>query len=106
MNIQVKIAKTFPQTEKLKAIVNLTIDDSFAVHGIKIFDSGKGLFVTMPNIKNGEKRKDIFHPINRESREKLIADILSVYHEQEQQAEPQQAEEKPQVPKSGTSKKS
>lgn len=27
MNIQVKIVKTFPQTEKLKAIVNLTIDD-------------------------------------------------------------------------------
>jgi len=25
MNIQVKIVKTFPQTEKLKAIINLTI---------------------------------------------------------------------------------
>ena len=60
INIQVKIVKTFPQTEKLKVIVNLTIDDSFAVHGIKILDSGKGLFVAMPNIKNGEKRKDIY----------------------------------------------
>ena len=106
MNIQVKIAKTFPQTEKLKAIVNITLDDSFAVHGIKIFDSEKGLFVAMPNIKSGEKRKDISHPISKESREKLVQAILATYHEQEQQAEPQQAEEKPQVPKSGTSKKS
>ena len=53
MNIQVMIAKTFPQKEKLKAIINLTINDSFVVQGIKIFDSGKGLFVVMSNIKNG-----------------------------------------------------
>jgi len=92
INIQVKIVKTFPQTEKLKAIVNLTIDDSFAVHGIKILDSGKGLFVAMPNIKNGEKRKDIFHPINKESREKLIAEIFSAYQEQQKELEPAENE--------------
>ncbi len=96
MNIQVKIAKTFPQTENLKAIVNLTLDDSFAVHGIKIFDSGKGLFVAMPNIKNGEKRKDIFHPINKESREKLVQAILATY--QEQQKEPEQITDEEQKP--------
>ena len=104
MNIQVKIAKTFPQTEKLKAIVNLTIDDSFAVHGIKIFDSEKGLFVAMPNIKNGEKRKDIFHPIDKESREKLITAILAAYLGQ--QKEPEQVESEQQAPKSGTRQKS
>jgi stage V sporulation protein G len=85
MNIQVKIVKTFPQTEKLKAIVNITLDDCFAVHGIKIFDSEKGLFVTMPNIKTLEKRKDIFHPINKESREKLVQAILATYNEQQKE---------------------
>lgn len=103
MNIQVKIAKTFPQTEKLKAIVNITLDDSFAVHGIKIFDSEKGLFVAMPNIKNGEKRKDIFHPINQESREKLVQVILATY--QEQQKEPEQIADQEQNPKPRTRKK-
>lgn len=103
MNIQVKIAKTFPQTEKLKAIVNITLDDSFAVHGIKIFDSEKGLFVAMPNIKNGEKRKDIFHPINKESREKLVQAILAMY--QEQQKEPEQITDEEQKPKPSTRKK-
>jgi len=93
MNIQVKIVKTFPQTEKLKAIVNLTIDDSFAVHGIKILDSEKGLFVAMPNIKSGEKRKDIFHPINQESREKLIAVIFAEYHAQLQETESAESEQ-------------
>ena len=79
MNIQVKIAKTFPQTEKLKTIVNITLDDSFAVHGIKIFDSEKGLFVTMPNIKTLEKRKDIFHPINKDARARVNDTVLSAY---------------------------
>ena len=95
MNIQVKIVKTFPQTEKLKAIVNLTIDDSFAVHGIKIFDSAKGLFVTMPNIKTGEKRKDIFHPISKESREKLVQVILETYHEQQNETKQITSEQQP-----------
>lgn len=104
MNIQVKIAKTFPQTGKLKAIVNITLDDSFAVHGIKIFDSEKGLFVAMPNIKNGEKRKDIFHPINKESREKLVQAILATY--QEHQKEPEQITDEEQKPKPNTRKKS
>ena len=49
---------------------------------LKILDSGKGLFVAMPNIKSGENRKDIFHPISKESREKLIAAIFAEYHAQ------------------------
>lgn len=83
MNIQVKIVRIFPQTEKLKAAANLTIDGCFAVHGIKIIDSAKGLFVAMPSIKNGEKHKGIFQPINKDAREQLIKAVLAAYFEQQ-----------------------
>jgi len=39
MSFQVKVVKLFTDTEKLKAIANIIIDDGFAVHGIKIIDS-------------------------------------------------------------------
>ena len=63
MNMKVEVARLFPDAEKVKAVINIVFDNSFVVHGIKIIDSEKGLFVAMPNIKVGEKHKDTFHPI-------------------------------------------
>ena len=80
MNIEVKIAKIFPKDEKLKAIVNATLDSSFAVHGIRIFDSEKGLFVTMPSQKTATGEfKDVFHAVNNEARKKLVNAVLAEY---------------------------
>ena len=80
MNIEVKISKIFPKDEKLKAIVNVTLDGSFAVHGIRIFNSEKGLFVTMPSQKTATgEYKDIFHAVNKQAREKLMNAILAEY---------------------------
>lgn len=67
---------------KLKAVVSVTIDDEFVVHDIKIIESEKGLFIAMPCKKalDGEYR-DIAHPINAGTREKIQSLILEKYHQ-------------------------
>ena len=67
---------------KMKAVVSITIDDEFVVHDIKIIEGEKGMFIAMPSRKaaDGEYR-DIAHPINTVTRERLQSMILSKYQE-------------------------
>ena len=66
---------------KLKAVVSITIDDEFVVHDIKVIEGEKGLFIAMPSKKalDGEYR-DIAHPINSGTREKIQDTILERYN--------------------------
>lgn len=65
---------------KMKAIVSITLDDEFVIHDIKIIEGEKGLFIAMPSRKarDGEYR-DIAHPINSDTREKVQNIILEKY---------------------------
>ena len=65
---------------KMKAIVSMTLDDTFVVHDIKVIEGEKGLFIAMPSRKttDGEFR-DIAHPINSETRQKMQDVILREY---------------------------
>lgn len=65
---------------KMKAVVSITIDDEFVVHDIKVIEGEKGLFIAMPSRKasDGEYR-DIAHPINSDTREKIQQIILDKY---------------------------
>lgn len=67
---------------KMKAVVSITIDDEFVVHDIKIIEGEKGMFIAMPSRKaaDGEYR-DIAHPINTATRERLQSMILSKFQE-------------------------
>ena len=58
----------------------ITIDDEFVVHDIKVIEGDKGLFIAMPSKKatDGEYR-DIAHPINSSTREKIQKIILDRY---------------------------
>ncbi len=65
---------------KMKAVVSITVDNEFVVHDIKVIESPKGLFIAMPSRQNKEGvYKDVAHPINSETREKLQAAILTAY---------------------------
>ena len=68
------------QDSKMKAIVSITIDDEFVVHDIKVIEGEKGLFIAMPSKKatDGEYR-DIAHPINSSTRERIQSIILEEY---------------------------
>lgn len=65
---------------KMKAIVSVTFDDEFVVHDIKIIEGQNGLFIAMPSRKmvDGEF-KDIAHPINADTRQKIQEAIFNEY---------------------------
>ena len=67
---------------KMKAVVSITIDNEFVVHDIKVIEGEKGLFIAMPSRKaaDGEYR-DIAHPINSDTRERIQSIILEKYEE-------------------------
>ena len=67
---------------KLRAYVNITIDNCFMIRGLKIIKGKDGLFVAMPNKqgKNGAFR-DVAHPLNAETRKMLEDKILAKYDE-------------------------
>lgn len=65
---------------KMKAVVSITIDDEFVVHDIKIIEGEKGMFIAMPSRKSADgEYRDIAHPINSETRERIQALILGEY---------------------------
>ena len=65
---------------RMKAVVSVTFDNEFVVHDIKIIESQNGLFIAMPSRKTPEGEfKDIAHPINAETREKIQKAILDKY---------------------------
>lgn len=68
---------------KMRAVVSITIDDEFVVHDIKVIEGVKGLFIAMPSRKaaDGEFR-DIAHPINSETRDRIQGIILDEYRKQ------------------------
>ena len=67
---------------KMKAIVSITLDNEFVVHDIKVIEGEKGIFVAMPSRKAaGGEYRDIAHPINSSTRDKIQTIILEKYKE-------------------------
>ena len=67
---------------KLKAYADVTFDECFVIHGLKIIDGQKGMFVAMPSRKmpDGEY-KDIVHPITPELRKEITDTVISKFNE-------------------------
>ena len=65
---------------KMKAIVSITFDNEFVVHDIKVIEGQNGLFIALPSRKTPDGEfKDIAHPINTDTREKIQESILKAY---------------------------
>ena len=91
MNITDVRVRKISKEGKMKAVVSITIDDEFVVHDIKVIEGEKGLFIAMPSRKatDGEYR-DIAHPINSGTRDRIQTIILEKYQEV-MDAEPEEA---------------
>lgn len=81
----------------VKAVASVAIG-GFSVHGFKVVDSPKGLFVAMPSnsYKDGKgetQYNEIFHPITKESREELIQKIKTAYEQALEENQTQSEEE-------------
>ena len=92
MNITDVRVRKVAKEGKMKAVVSITIDEEFVVHDIKVIEGEKGLFIAMPSRKatDGEYR-DIAHPINSGTRDKIQTLIIDKYQEM-LAAEPEEAE--------------
>lgn len=84
MNITDVRVRKITKEGKMKAVVSVTIDDEFVVHDIKVIEGEKGLFIAMPSRKStdGEYR-DIAHPINTATRDRIQAIVLEAYENAE-----------------------
>lgn len=91
--IKAKIDKMI-ENHSVKAFASITIGGAVAIHGIRVMDSEKGMFIAMPlssyENKNGEKKyREVAHPITKEARDILDNVVMKAY---EQTLEEQQAE--------------
>ena len=92
-SIQVRIDRLNDyEGSSVKAFASANIGGAFAIHGIRVVDSQKGLFVSMPqnSYKDGNgntKYSDIFHAITAEARNELNEKVTEAYEQalQEQQ---------------------
>jgi stage V sporulation protein G len=76
----------------VRGIASIILDDCFVVHDLRVVDGDRGYFVAMPSRKlpNGDF-KDIAHPLNSETREKIQEAVLREFFkmQKEQGEEPQ-----------------
>ena len=82
MNITDVRVRKVAKEGKMKAVVSINIVEVFVVHDIKVIEGEKGLFIAMPSRKatDGEYR-DIAHPTNSSTRDKIQTIILEKYQE-------------------------
>jgi stage V sporulation protein G len=86
MQIRVKIHKVFQDTGAMKAVASVTVDEAFAIHGVKLIETANGRFASMPNEirkdKDGnEVHRDVCHPVSSSARKELEDALFAAYDE-------------------------
>ena len=80
MNVTDVRVRKINQDGKMKAIVSITLDESFVIHDVKVVEGQNGLFVAMPSRRTPEgEYRDIAHPINSSVREIILNAVLEAY---------------------------
>jgi stage V sporulation protein G len=79
--MEITEVRVFPVNEdKLKAYVTITLDNCFVVRDLKVIHGNTGLFIAMPAKRRKDGSfKDIAHPLNSETRERMEQMILQEY---------------------------
>ena len=80
----VNVRKINKEGSRMKGIASVLLDDSFAVHDIRVIEGDNGLFIAMPSRKTATGGyRDIAHPINPEVRAMFEQAILEAYENAE-----------------------
>lgn len=84
--------RAYPIVEPKNSVMgyaSVTINDMFAVNGIRVVNSEKGLFVAMPQRRDGNgEYKDICFPVTADMRKQLNDTILGAYAAEKEKAVP------------------
>lgn len=68
--------------KKVKAIVEVTLDNQLIIHGIRLVQTDKAFVITMPHFKGkGDKYLDLVHPANANFRKYMTDEIVTKYQE-------------------------
>lgn len=80
--MEITEVKVFPANEgKLKAYATMVFDNCFIVRDMKIIQSDKGLFVSMPSRRKKDGSfKDIVHPLNADTRKLIEERVIEEYN--------------------------
>ena len=82
MKLDVKITKIAPADNGVRAYASATLDDCFAIRGLKLVDGKKGLFVSMPTYQKKDKSyADVCFPTTAEFREQLNNAVIEAYQQ-------------------------
>ena len=90
--INAKIDRLVDNDTNLRAFASITVGGAVAVHGLRVMDSKKGLFVSMPSYSyedhNGEtKYADYAHPVSKEARDAINTKVLDAYKQAVEESE-------------------
>ena len=84
----VNVRKIEKEGSRMKGIASVLLDDSFAVHDIRVIEGDNGLFIAMPSRKTTTGGyRDIAHPINPEVRAMFEEAIIDAYNKAEDAVE-------------------
>lgn len=83
MELKAKVVKVI-DSGNIKAICELTLDDMFVIHHIRVIEGKNGLFAAMPdetkkNRDGNVHHYDVVHPISSDVRAKLNGIVISAY---------------------------
>ena len=81
----VNVRKITKENSRLRGIASVLLDDSFAIHDIRIIEGDNGLFIAMPSRKTATgEYKDVCHPINPDVRTEFTNAVLDAYNKAEE----------------------
>ena len=87
------------ENSKVKAFASANIGGAFAIHGLRIVNGEKGMFVAMPSTsyqKDGKTEyQETFHPVSGEARKALNDAVIEAYEQKlaEEQTEDEALDE-------------
>ena len=74
---------------KVRAFASANIGEAYAIHGIRVMDSDRCLYVSMPSRsyqKDGKTEyTEVFHPVSAEARVQLTGSVLQAYEQKLQE---------------------
>lgn len=74
------------------AFASVTINDCFAVRGIKVVNGENGLFASMPSMKDGKGGyQDVCFPVTKELRAQLNEAVVGAYTAEREKGAPEKA---------------
>ena len=80
LDMSVKVYPAQDNSKNLLATATVTLGGCFAIRGLRILDSEKGAFVSMPQRKTAQgEYKDICFPTTAEMRKELHSAVLGEY---------------------------